>query len=204
MARKKPGTVAETRNPSTLLEAKRRAQTPAKPAANSGQANVLPHRWKPGQSGNPYGRPRSSTEMKQKFTELTDVATEIIAMKVQLQHMRLQKVLDTVADPNSSLEDFELACSIIEGTSMDAVTTILDRGHGKALQKVEVDDKRDFDDLTPEEFDDMLIRVGAKVMTGLKARREARITDGEGQQQPAGTKPARARRNGTKVAPGGG
>lgn len=221
-----PPTVAETRelqghggelkrakklNPSTVLEARKRARAEQTVTENTGKTvvhpNTLkatePYRWKPGQSGNPYGRPRSSTDMKKKFTELTDLATEIIAMKAQLQHMRLAKALEIVADPKASIEDFELACSIIEATSMDAVTAILERGHGKALQKVEVDDKRDFDDLTPEEFDEVLISLGAKVMTKLKARREARITH-EGQRQPADAQRPRASRNGTKAAPGGG
>jgi len=203
---------AKKLNPSTVLEARRRARDAetknTKPGNRSGNPNpptehLKPWLWKPGQSGNPYGRPRSSTDMKKKFTELTDLATEIIAMKAQLQHMRLAKALEIVADPKASIEDFELACSIIEATSMDAVTAILERGHGKALQKVEVDDKRDFDDLTPEEFDEVLISLGAKVMTKLKARREARITH-EGQRQPADAQRPRASRNGTKAAPGGG
>lgn len=199
---------AKKLNASTMLEARRRArdeQTGTTEAAITKKklpVEAEPYKWKPGQSGNPNGRPRSSTEMKNQFAEMTDLAREIVAMKAQLQHMRLQKALDVLSDPRTSIEDFELAVAVIEGTDMDAVNLILERGHGKALQKVEVDDKRDFEDLTTEEFDDFLITLGAKVMTGLKARRKARIEHDEGQQQPPRAIGARDGGNGTETAPG--
>ncbi len=212
------GTVAETQgslkrakklNASTLLEARRRAcdeqtgsETPKKTVHPNTLAALEPTKWKPGQSGNPAGRPRSSTEMKQQFAEMTDLAREIVAMKAQLQHMRLQKALDVLSDPHTTIEDFELAVAVIEGTDMDAVNLILERGHGKALQKVEVDDKRDFEDFTTEEFDDFLITVGAKVTTRMKARRKATHEPHEGQRHPPQAIEARSGGNESKAARG--
>lgn len=42
---------------------------------NSGQANILPHQWKKGQSGNPAGRPKGKT-MKEYAKELLSMQTE--------------------------------------------------------------------------------------------------------------------------------
>lgn len=138
--------------------------------------NLTP--WVKGQSGNPSGRPRSSHQMQQKFAELTDLAHEIVQMKAQLQHMRLQKAIEALSDPEATMDEVDRAMSVIEATDMQTVNVILERGHGKPLQRVEVDDKRDFEDMTAEEFDDFLVSAGAKVMAGLKARRKAKEIDG--------------------------
>lgn len=79
------------------LENKAKAKRPAPP-----------HAWKPGQSGNPGGRPR--------------VNHDIVALARQYTEEALQALHDALKDPRSKVA---------------AAQALLDRGYGRAIQRQE-------------------------------------------------------------------
>lgn len=144
------------------------------PRSNRGQANVPTvgeaTRWKPGQSGNPAGRPRSSTQMKQQAASMTDGAMRILALQQQIAERRLQAVVDILDDPNATPEQKLEALAMATNVGLDTAREILDRGHGKPQQKVEMTSADVFADMTPEEKLAYIIENTPKVLAGLKGR----------------------------------
>lgn len=124
--------------------------------------------WKPGQSGNPAGRPKSTTAMKQMFATLTDDAFEIISLRAQLARMKLRVAVDVINDPNATPEQKLEALAIADSIGLGTVQEILDRGHGKPQQKVEMTSADVFADMTPEEKLNYIIENTPKVLAGLK------------------------------------
>lgn len=86
-----------------------RRRTAVLATGNSGHANVLPHRFKPGQSGNPSGRPRVHKSVRDKA----------------LAHA--EHALDRLA---------ELIDSDDERIALAACIAILDRALGKPKQPI--------------------------------------------------------------------
>lgn len=135
-----------------------------------------PYAWKPGQSGNPAGRPRSSTEMKQMAASYTDLALSVKAMTLEIQRLRLEKALDVIRNAKiHTLDEVILATSVIDSPqAMAAVNAMLDRGHGKPQQKVELDVNNAFDRMSDEELEQWVISNGAEVVAGIAAKRKAK------------------------------
>ena len=71
-------------------------------------------RWKPGQSGNPGGRPREVSELRKLAREYTKDAIETLA----------QIMVDVKAS---------------EASRIAAANSLLDRGYGRPLQAVDLD-----------------------------------------------------------------
>jgi hypothetical protein len=135
---------------------------------------LRPYHWKPGQSGNPKGRPKSSTEMKQRAASLTDVAMDILEMQAMLAMRRLQWASDVLSAAKEHPQDVVEAALKLAGDKdlTGAAQAILDRGHGKATQKVENSNADMFDEMTREEFEDFLVTAGKKVIGRLADRKK--------------------------------
>lgn len=143
---------------------------------NGAPLHVLkPHQWKPGQSGNPSGRPRSTTEMKQRAAISTDIALGVFELTTQLAYARLQWAVDVLADPHSPPDNVALA--LLVATSKpghDAAQHLLDRGHGRPQQKLEIDTATELDGLSEDELDDVIVKLAAKVVGEMKAKKHGR------------------------------
>lgn len=83
----------------------------AAPANTGGAANLEPYQWKPGQSGNPNGRPAIVRELRDLAREKTSVAMETL----------IEVCSDKGAPPAARVA---------------AAAHILDRGYGKPTQHV--------------------------------------------------------------------
>lgn len=148
-----------------------------KPGNRSGNPSpkmeaINPYRWKPGQSGNPKGRPKSSLEFKHLAASKAELAFDIIAMAAEGAYRLLEQAHGILANPNSTDEDKLKARSIFSDRSLlDAAHAIIDRGHGKPTQHIETDSTSIFDDMTPDEVDDYIIDRGAKIANAIATRR---------------------------------
>lgn len=112
------------------------------PLENNGHANIVPYQFKPGQSGNPGGRPR-----KQPITEyLIDQLDQPIpeTMKTQLSPIFVE-VYGTEATFGQVLA-FKLVTQGLRG-DMQAAREILDRVEGKVTKKVEHGGRLTLEDL---------------------------------------------------------
>jgi uncharacterized protein DUF5681 len=133
-----------------------------------------PFRWKPGQSGNPNGRPRSTTEMKQAFAGMTDLAKEIIGLSGEIVRLRLQRVRDILVNPaDATDEEIQWALAQSSG-SIDAAQAILDRGHGKPVAKVEIDPSGYFDELSDDELEAVVLDMSSKAVAEIAGKRKAK------------------------------
>jgi hypothetical protein len=98
---------------------------------NSGNANVLAHRFKPGQSGNPGGRPKRQPITDYLIDQLDQPIPE--AMKEKLPAIFVE-VYGTEATFGQILA-FKLVTQGLKG-DMQAAKEILDRVEGKVKQSV--------------------------------------------------------------------
>ena len=124
------------------------------------------HPWavKPGEVRNPNGRPKSSTEMKQRAAAATDIAMEGIETSAQIALLQLKLAHDVLRDPTSTKEEKLAAAALMPiAEGIKSMHALLDRGHGKPQQKVEIDLNTAFEEMTEDELDDFLITVGAEV-----------------------------------------
>jgi hypothetical protein len=180
MAKRKKPLTAEEMFGAPIVEAAK-AVVLAKKSVKSSRGNkqprtdqIEPFRWKPGQSGNPNGRPRSTTEMKQAFAGMTDLAKEIINLSGEITRLRLQRARDILVDP-SKASDEEITWALGQsGTQLDAAQAILDRGHGKPVAKVEIDPSGFFDDLTDDELEAQVLDMSSKAVAEIAGKRKAK------------------------------
>jgi len=95
--------------------------------------------WKPGESGNPSGKPKGVGEIQRRAIDLSNEALDVLAMLMRA---------DTQADARTAR------------LRMDAAALILDRGCGKAGQSLALtlDLKKKFSELS----DDELIELSAR------------------------------------------
>lgn len=130
--------------------------------------------WKPGQSGNPAGRPRSTTEMKQRAAASTENALEVFELTVQLAAARLRWAVGVLNNPDAPPEDVQAALLVsMQKPGHDAAQHLLDRGHGKPQQKLEVDIPSELEGLSDDELDAhfiALVKVEVDDMTKRKAK----------------------------------
>jgi hypothetical protein len=99
---------------------------------NSGVANIVPHQFKPGQSGNPGGRPKKQPITDYLIDQLDQPIPEV--MKVKLPPIFVE-VYGTEATFGQVLA-FKLVAQGLKG-DMQAAKEILDRVEGKVTKKLE-------------------------------------------------------------------
>ena len=94
--------------------------------------------FKPGQSGNPSGRPKVDKTLKALAREHTAAAIERLAAIMN----------DKGASPSAQVA---------------AATALLDRGHGKPLQQLEVGDAGAFSDMDDKALDAFIANASLKL-----------------------------------------
>jgi hypothetical protein len=165
MARKPKQSVVETASPNSAISAKDKRYAGLKP-------------WPKGVSGNPAGRPRSTTEMKQQAASHTDTALKLKSMVTELQLKQAIIYAEMSEDPRLSVEErleaLNKAIKSIDSVGLGAAQSLLDRGHGKPQQKVEIDSRTALDEMDDDEVAVFIGKVGPQVVGLIQARRKAR------------------------------
>jgi hypothetical protein len=100
--------------------------------------NVVPPRWKKGESGNPKGRPKKPVlQMKvigYKLAEINDT--------IQLMCSMTAEELKTIwENPNATILEKTIASALrkgIEKGNLDSVETLLNRVYGKPKEKMDI------------------------------------------------------------------
>jgi hypothetical protein len=102
------------------------------------------------------------------------VAMDILEMQAMLAMRRLQWASDVLSAAKEHPQDVVEAALKLAGDKdlTGAAQAILDRGHGKATQKVENSNADMFDEMTREEFEDFLVTAGKKVIGRLADRKK--------------------------------
>lgn len=137
-----------------------------------------PWSWKPGQSGNPGGRPKSTTEMRQAAAAHTDLALRVKALSLEVARRKLEKALEILDDPKgATIEELELASRAIDNAALNAAQAMLDRGHGKPVAKVDLNVNDVFSQMSDEELDNYLISQGLTVVNEIQ--RKAKKNDND-------------------------
>lgn len=140
---------------------------------NSAQAPQLdPWKWKPGQSGNPNGRPRSSSEMKLRAAASTDDVMEILELRKTIVLHKLRGAVDVLNDPDASADAKAAALLALGPSDFDVVDRLLDRGHGKPQQNVAIDTNSAIDALSLTERQALFAARASRII-GLRQKREA-------------------------------
>jgi len=136
---------------------------------------------RPGVSGNPSGRPRSTIEMKQQAAAATDSAIKLQRMVTELQlklaEAHMERASDPRLTPDQRLEAITAAMKSIDSTGLAAAQGLLDRGHGKPQQRVEVDSAGALGDMDDDELAVFIGTVGPQVVGLIQARRK-KLIDG--------------------------
>lgn len=98
----------------------------------------LEPRWKPGESGNPKGRPKKPVlQLKVEGYKLHEI-NDTIQMMVSLTADELKKIWE---NPNSTILERTIASSLkkgIEKGNLDSVETLLNRVYGKPNEKLDI------------------------------------------------------------------
>jgi hypothetical protein len=135
--------------------------------------HLTPYKWKPGQSGNPNGRPSSTTEMKQRAASLTHLAVDVKELHAEGGRLLLERAIGFLSNPKSTLDEMQWAQSVLTSRiGMEAAEAILSRGHGKPQQKVEIDSGSVLDDMDEDEKLAYLKKLEADVADGYRAEIE--------------------------------
>jgi hypothetical protein len=107
--------------------------------------HLLPHRWKPGQSGNPNGAPTKARRMSDEIRAILDMEippTVLYKLNKHLKKKKLQELESGVTFRQAVA--FQL---IVKGMGGDvtALREVGDRDEGRPTQRVEVESKEDRD-----------------------------------------------------------
>ena len=98
--------------------------------ANSPENNLSP--WKPGQSGNPSGRPRGTRDLAGYVLESTDGGKELVYALVSIARGVMPNV--TVQEGSGSRKDQQLR----PADQLKAKEMLLDRGFGRSPQHLDI------------------------------------------------------------------
>jgi hypothetical protein len=95
-------------------------------------------RWKPGESGNPKGRPKKPVlQMKVEGYKLAEI-NDTIQMMCSMTADELKKIWD---NPKSTILERTIASALkksIEKGNLDSVETLLNRVYGKPKEKMDI------------------------------------------------------------------
>ena len=98
--------------------------------ANNQENNLSP--WKPGQSGNPSGRPRGTRDLAGYVLETTDAGRELIDALVSIA----RGVMPNVAAQEGSRPRKDQ--QVQPADQLKAIEMLLDRGFGRSPQQLDV------------------------------------------------------------------
>ena len=138
--------------------------------ANSPNNNLSP--WKPGQSGNPTGRPRGTRDLAGYVLESTDAGRELIDALVCLA----RGVLPNVAMPEGSRSRKDQ--QVRPADQLKAIEMLLDRGFGRSPQQLDI--AHSVSDRPLEHLSDETLRLLVENARQLKEGSRV-VVDGDGQ-----------------------
>jgi hypothetical protein len=98
--------------------------------ANNPENNLSP--WKPGQSGNPSGRPKGTRDLAGYVLETTDIGKELVDSLVSIARGVMPNVLDQ--EGSSPRKDEQVR----PADQLKAIEILLDRGFGRSPQQLDV------------------------------------------------------------------
>jgi len=98
--------------------------------ANNPENNLSP--WKPGQSGNPSGRPRGTRDLAGYVLETTDAGRELIDALVSIARGVMPNV--AVQEGSRPRKDQQVR----PADQLKAIEMLLDRGFGRSPQQLDV------------------------------------------------------------------
>lgn len=110
------------------------------------------NKWQPGQSGNPGGRRKEDKSVKALARQFTAEAIQTLA---------------------EIMQDKDAATA----SRVAAASTLLDRGHGKPLQQLEVGEAGAFSELDDAELDNVIAKMGAQLATLMRDDGESRVVN---------------------------
>jgi hypothetical protein len=125
--------------------------------------DTKPFRWKPGQSGNPKGRPKTLVnelikELKEEGYERVS-PSQIVDVYELLFNLNEEKIRDIIADKKCSMLVRIIGKAMLSNKGTEMLERMLDRAHGKAKQNINVFEQAklpDFSKLSNEEIRDLL------------------------------------------------
>ena len=138
--------------------------------ANNPNNNLSP--WKPGQSGNPSGRPRGTRDLAGYVLETTDGGKELVDALVSIA----RGVMTNVAAQEGSRPRKDQ--QVRPADQLKAIEMLLDRGFGRAPQQVDIAHSvtdRPFANLSDETLR-LLVESAEQLKEGSGV-----VVDGEGQ-----------------------
>jgi hypothetical protein len=105
--------------------------------------HVVEPRWKPGESGNPKGRPKKPVlTMKVEGYKLAEI-NDTIQMMCSMTMEELKKVWD---NPKSTILERTIASALrksIEKGNLDSMETLMNRVYGKPNEKLDITSQGD-------------------------------------------------------------
>ena len=105
-------------------------------------ANILPHRWKKGQSGNPQGRkPLTISQTirdlkKEGYREPSQ--DDIVRAYKYIFAIDEAKVKDLVNDKTQPMLNRIVGKAVLSGRGFDIIERMIDRAYGKVGQKIDI------------------------------------------------------------------
>ena len=126
--------------------------------ANSPNNNLIP--WKPGQSGNPSGRPRGTRDLAGYVLETTDGGKELVDALVSIA----RGVMPNVAVQNGSRPRKDQ--QVRPADQLKAIEMLLDRGFGRSPQQLDI--AHSVSDRPLEHLSDETLRLLVESANGLE------------------------------------
>lgn len=171
-------------------------KTTERPVQNIGHKNIEPYKFKPGQSGNPGGRPKSTSAMKERAASMTDDALDVLAGLLEIDRLLVSTALDMARDQTIPAETRIAALTAAKQVKADNAREVLDRGHGKSQTNVAVTTNSPFDNLTEDETEEYVQNAALELLELKKQRMEmengqrARKTGSDASRKGKGSGPA--------------
>ena len=129
--------------------------------ANNQRNNLSP--WKPGQSGNPSGRPRGTRDLAGYVLETTDGGKELVDALVSLARGIMPNV--AVQGGSSPRKDQQVR----PADQLKAIEMLLERGFGRSPQQIDIAHSvtdRPLAHLSDETLDALLVENGRQLEKG--------------------------------------
>lgn len=164
MARKAKAPTAVKANKDPSSHPMSRAHIP------NSQANLIP--FKPGQSGNPKGVPKSTLAMKKTFATHTELAEKIIVRRAELEAHAIDLAIDVANNVAGAKERLDTVMGALRAIPLETAREILDRAHGRAQQNVAVNSGDVLEGMTREELEEFILNATPEVLALIRGRKK--------------------------------